>query len=115
MSTFDMLSNQLLEAEVDRLGSPVELRSNLRIGLVLITAETNHLALLRHRPAVVVLGVDDAGGGSDRALDRVLRASVHFVVKQCLLLCNRIRFECMKLDWMECVERNEMECAARRD
>ena len=107
-----MVGNQLDEAEVNRLRSTVQLGRNLREALVLVAAETDHLTLLGHRPAVIVLGVHDAGGVNGALRNSARGTSLHFVVRRCSPSCNRIRFECIKLGWNE---RNEMECAARRD
>ena len=93
-----MVGNQLEEAEVNRLGGTVQLGTNLREALVLVAAETDHLTLLGHRPAVVVLGVHDTGSGDGTLRNSGRGTSVHFVVRRCSPACNRIRFECMKLE-----------------
>ena len=77
----------------------MQLGRNLREALVLVAAETDHLTLLGHRPAVIVLGVHDAGGVNGALRNSARGTSLHFVVRQCLLSCNRIRFECIKLGW----------------
>jgi hypothetical protein len=98
VSTLDMLVHELAEPKLDRLRSAVECAGNGLKRQVVIPAKTDHLSLLLSGPAVIIaLGEGTRGG--NRALRSSARGtSLHFVVRQCLLSHNRIRFECIFLD-----------------
>ncbi len=102
-----MLVHELAEPKLDRLRSAVECAGNGLKRQIVIPAKTNHLALLLSRPTAIVALREGTRDGNRALRSSARGTSLHFVVRQCLLLCNRIRFECIFLDWLNVVCRKK--------
>lgn len=91
-----MLLNQLVEAELNRLRATAEGVGDIRERHILVPAKADHLTLIGHRPTVVIVSIDDAGGEDGTLGDR--GTGLHLVVLGNMPSCNRIRFWRMNLD-----------------